>query len=131
MPNYFELKDRYIYTRFAGENLDLESVTRWVLEFVEHADFRRGSNVLWDATAVVTANLSFGDMQNFGDFLLTIRDRRGGGRSGFVTNNDLIFGLFRIHEMLNQDKFDYDYRVFRDLDIARTWVMGGETERCA
>jgi hypothetical protein len=35
MPNYFELKDRYIYTRFAGENQDPESVTRWVLELIE------------------------------------------------------------------------------------------------
>jgi len=122
MPNYIDKRDRYIYTRFVGTHLDLTLVKGWVQEFIEHPDFFRGTNVLWDATSIVTTDLSFGDMQSFGDFLLGIRERRGGGRSAFVTNNDLIFGLFRTHEMLNQQKFDYDYRVFRDLIQAETWV---------
>jgi hypothetical protein len=109
MPNTIEKLENYIYTRYGDHHLDLDSVIKWVSEFIEHPSFNRGTNVLWDATAIATTSLTFSDMARFGDFLLSVRDRRGGGRSGFVTDNDLIFGLFRTHEMLNNDKFDYDY----------------------
>jgi hypothetical protein len=122
MANTIEKFEKYIYTRYADTHLDLDSVIKWVLEFIDHPSFSPGTNVLWDATEIATTSLNFSDMAEFGDFLLSVRERRGGGRSGFVTNNDLVFGLFRTHEMLNNDKFDYDYRVFRDLSEARSWV---------
>ncbi len=126
MPNSIEKRDNYFYTRCTDEHLDLNSAIRWVSElFIEHPRFEPGTNVLWDATAITSSSLSFGDMEAFGDYLETVRDRRGGGRSGFVTDNDLVFGLFRTHEMLNRDKFDYEYRVFRDLAAARVWVEFG------
>lgn len=122
MPNSIEKLNNYFYTRYGDDHLDLDSVVNWVSEFLDHPHFRTGTHVLWDATAITGTSLSFGDMEKFGDFLLSVRERRGGGRSGFVTQNDLVFGLFRTHEMLNDEKFDYTYRVFRDLELARTWV---------
>lgn len=122
MQHVFDKLEHYIYTRYAGEHLDLDSVIGWVSAFIDHPDFRVGCNVLWDATGITGTNLSFGDMEAFGEFLQTVRERRGGGRSAFVAHNDLIFGLFRTHEMLNAGKFDYDYKVFRGLDVARQWI---------
>lgn len=123
--NYFEAHEHYIYTRCGAAVLSVEVLIGWVGEFLDHPYFRRSTNVIWDVLGVRDAELSFADMQTFGDYLLLNRERRGGGRSSLVTDNDLIFGLFRTHEMLNQEKFDYDFRVFRDLETARTWVEEG------
>ncbi|MEM7465852.1 MAG: hypothetical protein AAF387_03100 [Pseudomonadota bacterium] len=124
MLNHFEQKEGYIYARFEGDHLDLERLIGWVAEFLEHPLFFRSSPVLWDALSISKTDLSFGDMQTFGDFILEHRDRRGSGRSAFVCDDDLVFGLFRTHEMLNNQKYDYDYHVFRNLETARKWVSG-------
>lgn len=126
MRNFFEKRDEYMYTEFADEFLDLESCIGWVKEFLAHPQFSRSMPILWNALAITKTNLSFGDMQAFGDFILSIRDHRGSGRSAFVCDDDLVFGLFRTHEMLNNEKYDYDYHVFRNLEVAHQWVSGGE-----
>ena len=100
-----------MYTEFNGKFFDLERVVEWVNEFLEHPQFAPSMPIVWNALSVNGTNLSFGDMQRFGDFILNIRDRRGSGRSAFVCIDDLIFGLFRTHEMLNKQKYDYDYHV--------------------
>ena len=120
--NHFEPRGDYIYTQFGHEVLDLEHLIGWISEFLAHPAFHKNINVLWDLLDVRDAELSFGDMQTFGDFLLEHRERRGGGRSCLVTDNDLVFGLFRRHEMLNQQKFDYEYRIFRNLQDAQNWI---------
>ena len=126
MRNFFEKRDEYMYTEFSDEFLDLEGVIGWVKEFLAHPQFTHSMPILWNALAITKTNLSFGDMQTFGDFILSIRDRRGSGRSAFVCEDDLVFGLFRTHEMLNNAKYDYDYHVFRNLEVAHQWVSGGE-----
>ena len=126
MRNFFEKRDEYMYTEFADEFLDLESCIGWVKEFLAHPQFSRSMPILWNALAITKTNLSFGDMQAFGDFIFSIRDHRGSGRSAFVCDDDLVFGLFRTHEMLNNEKYDYDYHVFRNLEVAHQWVSGGE-----
>lgn len=127
MINHFAIETSYIYTRFHGDVLTLDSTIEWVREFLGHPKFYKNSPVLWDATPVAHSTLSFGDMQKFGDYIHANKEKRGGGRSAFVTNNDLVFGLFRTHEMLNRGKYEYDYRVFRDLALARQWVSGSES----
>ena len=126
MRNLFEKRDTYMYTEFSDAFMDLDGVICWVKEFLEHPEFTQSMPILWNALSIKQTDLSFGDMQTFGDFILSIRDRRGSGRSAFVSDDDLIFGLFRTHEMLNNQKFDYDYHVFRELDVAQTWVTGGD-----
>lgn len=124
MLNYFEKRQGYIYTRYEGTHMSLERVVGWVSEFLESPDFFQSTPVLWDALEITQTDLSFADMHTFGDFILENRDRRGSGRSAFVTANDLLFGLFRTHEMLNEGKYDYDYHVFRDFSSAQQWVIG-------
>ena len=124
MQNMFEQRDQYMYTEYVGEHLDLGRIIGWVTEFLEHPKFVRSAPVLWNALSINSTDLSFGDMQKFGDFILDIREKRGSGRSAFVSNDDLIFGLFRTHEMLNHQKYDYDYHVFRELSAATKWVLG-------
>ena len=127
MRNLFEKRDAYMYTEFSDAFMDLDGVIGWVKEFLEHPEFTQSMPILWNALPIKQTDLSFGDMQTFGDYILSIRDRRGSGRSAFVSDDDLVFGLFRMHEMLNKQKYDYDYHVFRDLGTAQTWVMGSDT----
>ena len=126
MRNFFEKRDDYMYTEFADDFMDLDGVIGWVKEFLSHPQFTHSMPILWNALPITKTNLSFGDMQTFGDFILSIRERRGSGRSAFVCDEDLVFGLFRTHEMLNNEKYDYDYHVFRSLEVAHQWVTGGE-----
>jgi len=125
MDYKFEVLDSYFYATYLSRVLDFDRLIGWVDGFISHPGFRSGTHVLWDATAIEEVAFGFGEMQSFGEYLLTKRSHRGGGRSAFVTKNDLVFGMFRTHEMLNQDKFDYDYRVLRDVDSAREWILDG------
>jgi hypothetical protein len=124
MLNYFEKREGYIYARYEDTHIDLDGVVGWVSEFLESPDFFQSTPVLWDALKITQTDLSFADMHSFGDFIFENRERRGSGRSAFVTDNDLLFGLFRTHEMLNEGKYDYDYHVFRDFASAQQWVTG-------
>ena len=123
----FEVFDQYIYSEYLDKVMNYDGLVGWVYAFIEHEAFQPGTNVLWDACKIEIVELDFSDMQRFGDFLLTKRERRGGGLSAFVTHNDLVFGMFRTHEMLNQEKFDYNYHVFRALDEAQQWILDEQT----
>ena len=65
MANTIEKFEKYIYTRYADTHLDLDSVIKWVLEFIDHPSFSPGTNVLWDATEIATTSLNFSDMAEF------------------------------------------------------------------
>jgi hypothetical protein len=62
IPNTIEKFENNVYTRQADEHLDLDSVLKWVLEFIDHPSFNRGMNVLWDAMEITTTSLNFSDM---------------------------------------------------------------------
>ena len=88
MDNLFEKRADYMYTEYVGRHLDLERVIGWVKEFLGHPQFVPSTHVLWNAMAVKSTDLSFGDMQEFGNFILDIRDRRGSGRSAFANRQE-------------------------------------------
>jgi hypothetical protein len=121
MATQFNRQERYMHVKM-DTALDLGMLKAVSVEFMRHPQFEIGMNVLWDAREVPRAELTFDDMRAFGEFLAPLRAQRGGGRSAFVAQQDLIFGLFRIHQLLNEQKVAYDFHVFRDFESAHAWL---------
>ncbi len=122
MPSSFVREIDYMRVVMEG-HIDLTRVKALVEEFVAHPQFERGMRVLWDARQLSCFELNFDDMREFGKFLAGLRERRGGGRSALVANDDAVFGTFRIHQLLNQTLVSYEFHVFRDFDEARRWLL--------
>jgi len=102
--------------------VDLAGVKALVEEFVAHPQFESGMPVLWDARGLSRLDLNFDDVREFGKFMTGLRQRRGGGRSAMVANDDAVFGTFRIHQLLNEAQVSYEFHVFRDFDEAQRWL---------
>ena len=109
-----------------GIPMTLESIKDGCQQFYDHPEFRTGMNVLWDARNAQSVDLTYEDMQEFGRFVEQYREHRGGGRSAFVSDQDLIYGLYRMHEMANDNRFEYEFKVFREITEAESWLRGGE-----
>ena len=93
----YHAAEAYMYAKYTDRSMNLAQVLQWVDCFVDHDDFRKASNVVWDATAVETVNLNFTDMQTFGAHVGELRDRRGAGRSAFVSDKSMApIALIRI-----------------------------------
>lgn len=122
MTARFTREATYMYIRL-DEPLDLASAQAVFLAFIEHPDFETGMHVLWDARAVPRVDLGHEDLKRFGRFVGAHRERRGGGRSALVAEGDAVFGTFRVHELLNHDAVSYEFRVFREFDAARAWLL--------
>lgn len=112
----------YMYIQL-DEPLDLAAAKAVFLAFIEHPEFATGMHVLWDAREVSRVDLGHEDLKRFGRFVAEHEGRRGGGRSALVASHDAVFGTFRVHELLNQDTVSYEFRVFRDFDAAREWLL--------
>jgi hypothetical protein len=122
MEARFVREERYMHVT-VDFGLDLAALKRVSLAFIQHPQFERGMNVLWDARDVPGVHLTFDDMREFGEFLAPLRLQRGGGRSAFVASQDILFGTFRIHQLLNEHKVSYNFQVFRDIDVAKAWLI--------
>lgn len=105
------------------ESLDLDAAKAAFMAFIQHPAFETGMQVLWDAREVRQVDLGHEDLKRFGRFVAEHQARRGGGRSALVASHDAVFGTFRVHELLNQDTVSYEFRVFRDFDAAREWLL--------
>lgn len=124
MPSTFVREPDYMLV-VMRDHIDLPRVIALVEEFVAHPQFEAGMPVLWDARQLTCFDLDFDDMREFGKFLAGLKERRGGGRSAMVANDDAVFGTFRIHQLLNEAQVSYEFHVFRDFDDARRWLLAG------
>jgi len=122
----FERRPDFMYIKL-DLPLTLEVIEDACVQFFDHPEFQSGMNVMWDARSVPRVDLSFEDMRHFGEFLRPYREHRGGGKSAFVASEDVLFGMFRMHEMLNDQNYDYEFHVFRNADEATKWLLADET----
>lgn len=122
MAARFTREPAYMYIQL-DESLDLPVAKAVFLALIEHPEFEIGMHVLWDAREVWRVDLGHEDLKRFGRFVAEHEARRGGGRSALVASHDAVFGTFRVHELLNHDKVSYEFRVFRDFEAAREWLL--------
>lgn len=105
------------------DHINLAGAKALVEALIAHPQFERGMRVLWDARSLTRLELNFDEVREFGKFVGGLRDRRGGGRSALVANDDTVFGTFRVHQLLNQTLVSYEFHVFRDFDEAHRWLF--------
>lgn len=105
-----------------GEMLGIDSLKSGIRQYFEHSHCQTGQRVIWDARNLEGIDLTLEELYEFGIFLTQYREQRGQGKSAFVVKDALMFGLARMHQMLNEQKIDTRFEVFRDFDAAELWL---------
>lgn len=108
---------------FTG-SLTLELLEQACRKLWEHPDFRAGANTLWDLRGITHTAISFDDMKSFGRFLEPHQELIGDSRSAIVADSNLLYGLARMHELLNETNLPAENAVFRDVKEAEKWLGG-------
>ena len=78
-------------------------------------------DAIWDFTNADMKAITREDMERLYGFLAANASKRDGGRTAFVAQNDLEFGLSRMAEMLT-DSLPYERRTFRSIEEAIAWL---------
>jgi len=80
---------------------------------------------LYDARASLGYDASSADLRSLGLQSIGFGERFVGGRVAMIADQDLAFGLGRMFEAYTQ-KSRFEFRVFRDPDKARAWLLSPE-----
>jgi hypothetical protein len=101
--------------------LDRSEAEASAVELLEDPRWRELSFVIWDLREARV----FWEGEDVKALVNLILARRGTGRlrAAAVTPKDLEFGLARMYGALIE-KAPVEFRVFRDMEEARTWILG-------
>lgn len=97
-------------------------------EILEHLKAKTDAGVmgfaeLFDARDV-TLDLSVSDLQTIADDVRQAMGDTGRPKTAVVTNNNFIYGIAATYKALTAAQ-NPDFEVFRHLDEAKSWVIGG------
>jgi hypothetical protein len=82
---------------------------------------------LYDTRASTEYDVSSVDLRSLGKQTVSLGERFIGGRVAMVADGDLAFGLGRMFEAFTE-KSRLEFRVFREPDEARAWLLSSEVE---
>ena len=99
-----------------------EDFIRLFDELLEHEHFRTGINTLWDLSLASHPDMSVSDLLAIGAHVQQNAEKRGISKTAWVVANEIDYGIARMFEMVNDKTVPMDFRVFRNLNEAETWV---------
>ncbi|MDY6972935.1 MAG: hypothetical protein SV775_11455 [Thermodesulfobacteriota bacterium] len=101
-----------------------EDVIHALEDFFEH---NVAQHLLWNIMDADISGVTQDDMEQIIAVSKEKAHLRKNGRTALVVRQDLSFGLSRMYEILSELRgHPIPYRVFRDMDIAITWLKTGE-----
>jgi len=77
---------------------------------------------LSDYTAITKTDISTATVELTADFLLSVADINPDVIAATVANQDVLFGLSRMGEIL-RDKASWEEMVFRNMEDAKNWIQ--------
>ena len=84
-------------------------------------------NVLWDLGQADLSALRTSDVRTLALSLARQAHVRSGGRTAVVASADLAYGLSRVYQISREiEQNPVDLEVFRTVDEARNWLLGGD-----
>ena len=89
---------------------------------LNHPDFRPGFKIFCDARGMDFSNMTRSDVDEIVKFDKDILERRGHGRTAFLVNDDLQFGMSRMVELQRDERHRKPLNVFKSPDKARRWL---------
>jgi len=104
-----------------------EDITRWFREMLGHPEFSSDMNSLWDLSGASLDDFPTKDVRRVESFMRQFQEVRRGIKAACVCPQDLNFGLARMYEMLAQPGTRVEFRVFRDMREAETWLASCES----
>jgi hypothetical protein len=79
--------------------------------------------ILWDLTKATLSAISFEEVEAHAKSFNRLTGPRQGGRSAFVFDSDLEYGLGRMYQALSEiENVPIEFQTFRDIDEARQWL---------
>lgn len=99
-----------------------EAFERLSGELAVHPGWKRGSDVLIDATEVELAAMATGEVQRLVNFARGFHRHWGDARVAIVTSGVLAFGLARMWESQVADQVEARNRIFKSIEEARAWL---------
>ena len=117
-------KSRNLVVVTPTESITVEVSKKLIEEMLSHPDFEKGMPSIWDLRETELMHINGNDVKEISGIATQQKDRRGKARIGFVVGSDLAFGLGRMFEMMNATSH-LETRVFRDMQLAESWVLDG------
>ena len=105
----------------ASERVDLPELQEIFTEIIEHEYWQAGFNMLCDYREIEEFDVSTRDIDTITQWQMSIDDRIGDGRCAVVTDQDEIYGMSRMWEILSSD-LSHQMGVFRKIDDAISWL---------
>ena len=112
--------DRKLTTNTAAGRLTQEDFLNWVADYYSGAvtEF-----ILWDFSKADLSGITNEEFRNILKEVKKISHKRKGGKTAFVSKNDLGFGLGRMFEILaGIEDIQFEYMNFRSVSEARKWL---------
>ncbi len=98
-----------------------------ILDFVSDSgriDSWETRQVLWDVTLFDFPSIDSASVRSFVSrgTSLAAQEQRSGLKTAILVNSDLGFGMMRMLQILAEEHFKFELRVFRDRDLAVKWL---------
>ena len=79
--------------------------------------------ILWDFTEADFSKITSDDLRDLVQVAKKYSYKRAGGKTAFVSNENLSFGLGRMFEMLSEvEDIQFEYKSFRIMTEAKEWL---------
>ncbi|MHB8789986.1 MAG: hypothetical protein ACYDBT_08920 [Desulfobulbaceae bacterium] len=113
----------YFLIRLSGP-FDVHDLESCYVEVINNPKWISGTDIIWDAQQCTFDHLSSEDMNVIGYMTIKYKDKRGNGNAAWVVSRDIDFAISRMFWMFNEDKVVFDFRVFRDIETAKKFIIG-------
>ncbi len=107
----------------AEGDLTFEEILLGLTRVVEHPDFVKNQDVIWDFRNAKPAVFPEPrDIRLLADHMRNLREKRGSGyKVAVIASEDHTFGLARMYEAYS-DRLPFELTVFRDAGKAYEWL---------
>ena len=121
MPITFRIeKDRDLTVFKVTGVLNFDEAMATVKSFYEAEPTK---NVIWDLQEVTEIPFSSKEVESIADNPARAKGKRPGGKTAFVSQNNMVFGLARMFQIQTELKnIPYTVKVFRTIKEANDWL---------
>lgn len=111
----------YYLVQLSGQ-FNLHVFEECYIDLLNHNQWKPGCGILWDARQCIVEHLNEEDMRTIGMMNLKYKVERGEGKSAWVVEKSVDFGMARMFENINEMVILYNFRVFMSMQDAQIFL---------
>lgn len=115
----------YQTIKITGE-LKFEYFDKFYTDLIKNENWEKDKHVLWDLRQCNFDSLNSFNLESISYMISRHEPERGKGKSAIVVTRNVDYGIARMFELINENRFKFNFMIFKAMDEAIQWLSQDE-----